>query len=222
MDISYLSATALFSGIRGEEFPELLSCLSAHERTFRKDETIWRAGDAVREIGLVESGSVNSVVNLYGGGSSLFAHTPAGDIFAESFAALPGRELLCDVIAAEESRVLFLDIEKLYSFCAQSCSYHRQLLQNLLMISAAKNMALSLRMLHTAPKTIRERLLSYFSEQAAVRGDDTFTIPFSRQQLADYLGVDRSALSNELGKMRRNGLIEFRKNTFTLLRRKPE
>ena len=219
MDIPALSATALFRGIRGEEFPELLSCLSAHERAFRKDAAIWRAGDTVTEIGLVESGSVNSVVHFYGGGSSIFAHTPAGDLFAESFAVRPGRELLCDVIAAEDCRVLFLDIEKLFSFCAQNCSYHRQLLQNLLYISAEKNTALSLRMLHIAPKTIRERLLSYFSEQAAAAGSAEFTVPFSRQQLADYLGVDRSALSNELSKMRRDGLIAYRKNTFTLLRR---
>ena len=156
------------------------------------------------------------VVNFWWGNSNIFGHVRKGDIFAENYAAIPGKELLCDVVAAEDSDVLFLSLGKVLATCKNSCPFHHRLTHNLLRISAQKNLNLSTRMMHIAPKAIRERLLSYLSEQAMENGAAHFTIPFSRQQLADYLGVDRSALSNELSKMQRDGLIEYRKNEFTL------
>jgi len=217
MNFSFLAATNLFRGIREEELPGLLSCLNARERHFKKDEVILRMGSIVKGIGLVEEGSVNVVANFYWGNSHIFGHVEKGGIFAESYAAVPGRELLCDVIAAEDTTVLFLNMENLLTVCQQRCAYHRQLIYNLVRISAIKNLNLSARMMHTASKSIRERLLSYLSEEACKNGSPHFVIPFSRQQLADYLAVDRSALSNELSKMRRDGLLTYHKNEFTLL-----
>ncbi|MBO5640655.1 MAG: Crp/Fnr family transcriptional regulator [Oscillospiraceae bacterium] len=216
MNLAFLSNTNLFRGIREEELQALLPCLSAHEKRFDKDEVIYRAGDTVSEIGLVESGSVNILVNFYWGGSHIFGHVAAGQLFAETYAAIPGKELLVDVVAAEKCEVLFLNLDKLLTTCQSGCAFHNRIIHNLIRISAGKNLALSERMMHTAPKSIRERLLSYLSEQAVEHGSAHFTIPFSRQQLADYLGVDRSALSNELSKMQRDGLLSFRKSEFTL------
>ena len=216
MNTFFLTNTPLFHGLREQELSELLPCLSAREKRFQKGEIIFRAGDAVTEIGLVLSGSVNIVVNFYWGSSNIFGHIGKGEIFAENYAAVPGRELVCDAVAAEDAEILFLDMNKLLSTCAQSCGFHQRLIHNLVRISAQKNLSLSSRMMHIAPKSIRERLLSYLSEQAVENGSAHFTIPFSRQQLADYLGVDRSALSNELSKMRRDGLISYRKSEFTL------
>ena len=164
----------------------------------------------------MESGSVNILVNFYWGGSHIFGHVAAGQLFAETYAAIPGKELLVDVVAAEKCEVLFLNLDKLLTTCQSGCSFHNRIIHNLIRISAGKNLALSERMMHTAPKSIRERLLSYLSEQAVEHGSAHFSIPFSRQQLADYLGVDRSALSNELSKMQRDGLLSFRKSEFTL------
>lgn len=216
MNLAFLSNTNLFRGIREEELQALLPCLNAHEKRFDKDEVIYRAGDTVSEIGLVESGSVNILVNFYWGGSHIFGHVAVGQLFAETYAAIPGKELLVDVVAAEKCEVLFLNLDKLLTTCQSGCSFHNRIIHNLIRISAGKNLALSERMMHTAPKSIRERLLSYLSEQAVEHGSAHFTIPFSRQQLADYLGVDRSALSNELSKMQRDGLLSFRKSEFTL------
>ena len=216
MNLAFLSNTNLFRGIREEELQALLPCLNAHETRFDKDEVIYRAGDTVSEIGLVESGSVNILVNFYWGGSHIFGHVAAGQLFAETYAAIPGKELLVDVVAAEKCEVLFLNLDKLLTTCQSGCSFHNRIIHNLIRISAGKNLALSERMMHTAPKSIRERLLSYLSEQAVEHGSAHFSIPFSRQQLADYLGVDRSALSNELSKMQRDGLLSFRKSEFTL------
>ena len=216
MDTFFLANTSLFHGIREDEIKDLLSCLNAREKTYKKDETILRAGDTVSQIGLVEEGSVNIVVNFYWGNSNIFGHVEKGSIFAENYAAVPGKELICDVVAAEDARVVFLDMNKLESTCGKSCTFHNRLIHNLLKISAQKNLGLSSRMMHIAPKSLRERLLSYLSEQAMEHGSAHFTIPFDRQQLADYLGVDRSAMSNELSKLQKDGLIAYRKNEFTL------
>ena len=212
----FLSNTSLFHGIREREIGAMLGCLGSRERRYKKDEIILRAGDTVTEIGLVASGSVNVVVNFYWGNSNIFGHVRKGDIFAENYAAIPGKELLCDVVAAEDTEVLFLALGKLLTTCENGCPFHQRLIHNLLRISAQKSLNLSTRMMHIAPRAIRERLLSYLSEQAMENGGPQFTIPFSRQQLADYLGVDRSALSNELSKMQKDGLLSYRKNEFTL------
>ncbi|MGI6717122.1 MAG: Crp/Fnr family transcriptional regulator [Eubacteriales bacterium] len=216
MNYFFLSNTPLFHGIKENEIAHVLSCLGAREKSYRKNETIFRAGQIVHEFGLVESGSVNIIVNFYWGSSNIFGHIKKGEIFAENYAAIPGKELTSDVVAAEDSVILFLDFRNLLTTCHHSCGFHHRLIHNLLSISAHKSLNLTSRMMHTAPKTLRERLLSYLSEQAMINGSTHFTIPFDRQQLADYLGVDRSAMSNELSKMQKEGLIAFKKNEFTL------
>lgn len=216
MNAFFLSNTPLFHGIRDTEISRMLLCLGAREKTYRKNAVIFQAGRPVHEIGLVESGGVNIVVNLYWGNSMIFGHAGPGSIFAENYAAIPGKELICDVVATELSEILFLDLNRLLTTCQNGCEFHQRLIHNLLRICAQKSLNLSSRMMHTAPKTLRDRLLSYLSEQAAINGSAHFAIPYNRQQLADYLGVDRSAMSNELSKMQKDGLITYRKNVFTL------
>lgn len=167
---------------------------------FEKGEVIFHAGSPITRIGLVLSGSVNMVVPLYWGASRIFGHMAAGEIFGENYAAVPGKELVGDIVAAQSSRILFLDLRKVYTVCSHGCPFHHRLIENLLQISAQKNLQLAERMLHTSSRTIRDRVLSYLSAQSREHGSAHFTIPFDRQQLADYLGVERSALSAELGK----------------------
>ena len=217
MNYGFLSETKLFSDIDGRDIESMLSCLNAREKHYKKDEIIYSAGETVLSIGLVESGSVNIVLNFYRGSSNIFSHIGAGEIFAATFAAIPGKELICDVVAAEDSLILFLDMTRLMTACQNSCGFHQKLIRNMLRIQANNNINLSTRMIHISPKSIRDRLLSYLSRQALENGSDSFRIPFSRQQLADYLGVDRSALSKELGKMRNEGIISCHKNDFTLI-----
>ena len=217
MNYFSLTNTPLFHGIREDELREMLGCLNAREQEYKKGEIIYRAGDSVTEVGLVEKGSVNIVVNFYWGNSSIFGHVTQGNLFAETYAAIPGKELLNDVVAAEDCLILFLDMRHLTTTCANGCAFHQRIVHNLLRIFAQKNLGMSSRMMHTAPKSLRDRLLSYLSEQAMECGSSQFSIPFDRQQLADYLGVDRSAMSNELSKMQRDRLITYNRNEFTLL-----
>lgn len=216
MNYGFLSETKLFSGIKAEEIKEALDCLSGYEKSFKKGEIIYRTGQTVTDMGLVEEGGVNITVNLYWGSSIILGNIEKGKIFAETYAAVSGKEMLCDAVAAEDCRVLFINVGKLLNVCKSTCGFHQKIIHNLLRISAMKNLNLSERMLHTAPKTIRGRLISYFSQMAAETGSREFTIPFSRQELADYIGVDRSALSAELSKMQKDGILTYRKNEFKL------
>ena len=216
MNTFFLANTPLFHGIKEVEISEMLHCLNAREKKYKKDEIIFRAGTSVSEIGLVESGSVNIVVNFYWGNSHIFGHVGKGQVFAENYAAIPGQELVCDVVASEDTEVLFLSMNKMLTTCQRGCAFHSLVIHNMLRISAQKNLNMSSRMMHTASKSLRDRLLSYLSEQATLNGSAHFKIPFDRQQLADYLAVDRSAMSNELSKMQKDGLITYHKNEFTL------
>ncbi len=216
-DYQFLSQTVLFKGIETSQIPHLLPCLKAHTQAFAKDTTIYMAGQPVTHMGLVLSGSVHIELNDYWGNKTIFAHITAGDIFAETYTALPKQNLLIDVVAAQPTNILFLNTQQIMQTCQHACIFHRKLIQNLLQISAQKNIHMSMRMMHIASKSIRSRLISYLSAQATLHASSKFQISFTRQQLADYLGVERSALSNELSKMQKDGLILYQKNNFTLL-----
>ncbi len=149
------------------------------------------------------------------GNKSILSKVLAGEIFAEAY-ALCHEPMMVDVIAAEESRILFLNVDTLMDSQSSETSWYSKMLTNLLDISMRKNLALSQRIIYTTPKTIRGRLLIFLSSQSSKAGSTTFQIPFSRQQLADYLNLDRSALSKELGKMRDDGLLDYYKDTFTI------
>ncbi len=216
MDFDFLSCTGLFRDIAPQEIQNLCACLGIYEKAYPRGAMIYRVGDVARDVGLVLEGAVNIVMNSYWGVSSIFGHMKKGEVFAEAYAAIPGKELLCDVIACEDSTILFLPMSQAVAPCQKYCPAHLRLLQNLIQISAAKNLHLSGRMMHIAPRTIRERLLSYLSEQMMANGSSHFRIPFTRQQLSEYLEVDRSALSHELSKMQQEGLLKTNKNEFIL------
>ena len=219
MEGSFLSSTPLFRGATEKEAEAMLGCLGAFSKQFEKEEILYHAGEAVQNMGLVLRGSVNIESDDAWGNKSILGHIGVGQIFAETYACIPGETLLVNVVAAEKCEVLFLNAVRLLSPCPHACAYHNRLIQNLLQIFACKNIGLSRRILHTSSKSIRGRLLSYLSEQAKIAGGYRFTIPFSRQQLADYLSVDRSAMSNELSKMRRDGILTYDRSSFCLLQK---
>lgn len=194
----------------------MLRCLRAYTKRFHKGETVYRAGDVVEALGLVLRGGVIMESGDLWGNNSVLGHAEAGEIFAETYACIPGEPLLVDVVAYEESEILFVKAARLFATCNSACPHHILLIRNLSQLFAQKNLNLSRRILHTSSKTIRKRLLSYLSEQAKRNGSSRFSIPYNRQQLADYLNVDRSAMSNELTKMRREGLLLCDRNHFTL------
>lgn len=217
MDLALLSATPLFAGMPPQKIASMLACLDTECRHYSKGQVILRSGDTVRSIGVVLSGRVLiEKADLWGNATVLDSVGP-GQIFAETYACIPQEPLMVDAVAAELCEILFVQVARVLEVCPNSCAHHHDLIRNLLSLSAQKNLRLSRKIFHTAPKTIRARLLSYLSDQAIRCGRRSFTIPFNRQQLADYLNVERSALSNELSKMQQDGLIETERNYFRLL-----
>lgn len=217
MDWEFLQKTAIFQGMTAEEIRTMLRCLRAEIRTFGRDSRILQAGDRARRMGLVLSGRVQIGSDDPWGNHSILDSVGPGQVFAETYACVPDEPMMVDVMAMEDSRILLLDGVRALQSCDRGCPQHIRLIRNLLVLSARKNLSLSRRIFHTAPKSIRGRLLAYLAFQAQRQGKNEFDIPFNRQQLADYLGVDRSAMSAELGKMRAEGLLETRRNHFVLL-----
>lgn len=215
MDFTFISKTALFRGCRENDIKHMAKLLDFKTVCYRKKDVIFSNGDTVTDIGLVLSGSVQIEHNDYFGNKSILAIVGAGGVFAEAYACIPGEPLMIDVTADNDCEVLFISVSKLFEPCCQ-CDSRNRLIQNLVLIGAQKNLQLSKHSIHTALKTIRARLMSYFSEQISAQNSNKITIPFDRQQLADYLNLDRSALSKELIKMKRDGLIEYRKNVFVI------
>lgn len=216
MDYNFLAKVSLFSGIEKHEIANVLNCIKAKEKTFLKGENIYRIGERVKAFGLVISGSVSIENDDIWGNHTVLDHVCPGKVFAETYACAQNEALLVNVTALEETRILFIDIQNVMNTCSSACKYHQKLIRNLLTVFAQKNLSLSRRSFHTAPKSIRARVLSYLSFQSVSRGSREFDIPFNRQQMADYLSVDRSALSAELSKMQKEGILRVKRNHFVI------
>lgn len=217
MDLRFISQTALFRGCKEHETEELIRSMSCRTGTYGRGEPVFLAGETIASMGLVLRGTVRIENNDIWGNTSILSIVGAGEIFAEAYACVPDQPLMVDVVANEDCEILFLDAPGLFREKESTCPGHNILVRNLVAIQARKNLNLSRRIFHTSSKTIRGRLLSYFSQQVSLQGSQEIAIPFDRQQLADYLSVDRSALSKELGKMRRDGILEYRKNRFRIM-----
>lgn len=216
MDFEFLSKTRLFSGSSPAEIEEMTRCLKAEQRAYEKGSMIYHAGDTAPSLGMVISGSVNIENDDVWGNKSILDNIGPGQVFAETYACVPKEPLMVNVVAAEHAVILFLHTSRLLNPCPTACPHHNRLIRSLLTVTAEKNLILSRRIFHTSSKSIRGRLVSYLSFQARYQNSHEFSIPFNRQQLADYLGVDRSAMSNELSKMQKDGLLTVCKNKFSI------
>ena len=204
--VPLLQQTTLFAGVGEEQLPLMLNCLGAYSKTYGKDEYVLHLGTKISAISIVLSGSVFLIRDDYAGNREILANILPGQLFAESFACLRQEYLNFDVIAQEATEILFLDIQKVLTICSSACE-----------LLAEQNLQLSVKMEHVCQRSTREKLLSYLNEQCRKHNSRTFSIPFNRQQLADYLSVDRSAMCKELSHLRQEGLIEYQKNHFHLL-----
>ncbi|NLJ41925.1 MAG: Crp/Fnr family transcriptional regulator [Clostridiales bacterium] len=217
VNLTILKKCSLFAGILEKDLLILLPHLNAEKRVMEKGAVVFNVGDRPEHVGVVLSGSVNVVHEDYWGNRTILSVVQSGGIFAESFSYAEAKSLPVSVVAREDSEILLLDCTRILTTCSSSCAFHTALIRNLMKILANKNIMLTRKMEHITKKTTRDKVLSYLSECAVSAGRDTFDIPFNRQELADYLSVDRSALSNSLCKMRDEVLIEFYKNSFRLL-----
>lgn len=217
MDISFLSKTRLFAGVEPDVLTKLLEQVHAYSRRFAKGEAVLYAGDPVTHMGLVLQGSVLIAHEDLWGNRSILGRAASGEVFAETYACVTQEPLPMHVTAAEPTQVLFVHGAELLH--AGTSGLSAPVTANLVRMLAQKNLNLSGKIRHITPKTIRGRLLSYLSAQSIRQSSYVFDIPFNRQQLADYLNVDRSAMCHELTRMQREGLVDFHKNSFRLIQR---
>ena len=214
--LSVIRSSQLFSGVSEEEVIAMLSCLKAERKDFPKDAFLLRAGDTAESIGLVLSGSVLVIQEDIWGNRNILSKAGPGQTFAAAFACAPGSRLNVSVVAETPVTAMFLNVKRILTVCPSACTHHSRIIRNLLGELAGKNLMLSEKVSHMGQRTTRAKLMSYLSAQAQAHGAYEFDIPFSRQQLADYLAVERSGLSVELCKMRDAGLLEFHKSHFVL------
>lgn len=215
--IPVLKRTKLFSGVTEDEISAMLGCLQAKLYSYKKGEYVFRQGEYIENITILLEGNLHIQNDDYWGNRSIINIIGIGEMFGEAYATPDSGVLLNDVIAVEDSTVIFFNIRRILTVCSSTCKFHSMVVQNLFFAISEKNQKLVQKIGHMSKRSIKEKLISYLSEEAKRQNSATFTIVFNRQQLADFLSVDRSAMSKELCKMRDEGLLTFEKNKFTLL-----
>ena len=214
---SILRKCPLFDGIEPENLIAMLGCLGARKINVPKGELIFREGDAATHVGIVLAGAVQLTREDYYGNRSIVAHIGPAQLFGETYACAQIPALPISVAADEDSQVLLLDCRRITVSCTNACEFHSRIIFNLLQLVASKNLIFDQKIQVTSKRTTREKLMTYLLHQAKMQGKNSFTIPYDRQALADYLEVDRSGLSAEISRLRKEGVLESEKNSFTLL-----
>ena len=215
--IPVLMKIKMFSGIDEEDMEALISCLGARLKSYKKGMYVLRRGDSSESIAVLVKGNLLIQSDDYWGNRSILGRISSGEIFGEAYAAPESGVFLNDVAAIEDSEVIFFDFKRTITTCPSACPFHTMVVQNMFFAISEKNRKLVRKLGVLSKRTTREKLIAYLSEEARRRNSPDFLIPFNRQQLADYLSVDRSAMSKELCKMRDEGMIKFQKNRFRLL-----
>jgi len=215
--VDVLKKCELFKGIAEPELLALLERLPARQKSFRKNGFIFNSGDKTGLVGIVLSGVVHVIHEDFWGRRKIVSRIESGGMFGESFACAEIERLPVSVMSVEETVVLFIDIKQILNPPSPASAFYNRLAGNLAVLMAKKNIILIRKLENVTQTTTREKLLSYLSEEAKTAGKSTFSIPFNREELADYLSVERSAMSAELSRMRADGLLLYRKNHFQLL-----
>ena len=211
-----IRSAQLFSGVSEDELTAMLSCLKAEKKDFPKEAFVLRSGDTADSIGLALAGTVLVIQEDIWGNRNILSKAGPGQTFAAAYACAPGSVLNVSVVAETPVTALFLNVKRILNVCPSACAHHSRIIRNLLSELAEKNLRFNEKLTHMGQRTTRSKIMSYLSADAQRLGKYEFDIPFSRQQLADYLAVERSGLSLELGKMRSEGLLDFHKSHFVL------
>lgn len=213
--LSMLKGTKLFAGVDETEIETMLGCLNASLKKYDEGEFVYRQGDHVDRISVLAEGRLHVQSDDYWGNRSIITAVSPGEMFGQAY--LAGKAIMNDVIAVEPSTVITFDANRVLTTCSSACRFHTLVVRNLFHALSENNLRLVTKLGHMSKRTTREKLMDYLSVMAKQAGSPTFTIPFDRQQLADFLSVERSAMSAELGRMQKEGLLKTNRSRFTLL-----
>lgn len=207
----------LFSGIQPEELDAMLGCIGYHIGRFRRGEIVAFEAEHIRHIGIVMSGSVDMIKEDLWGNKTMLVRMHRDELFGETFACGSDKLSVVTFLVSEDAKILFIPFDRVMHSCTMACRFHHQLIENMVHIIADKNRDLMRKVEVVSKRTIREKLLAYLSIQAQVQQSRYIEIPLGRVELAEYLCVDRSALTRELAKMKEDGVIDYHKNCFRIL-----
>lgn len=214
--VKELNGMDLFGKIREQEICSVLNCLGAAAREYKKGEFIFLEGAYLDCIGAVMRGSVQMIKEDVWGQKSILLTLERGEVFGESFVCGDRKGTTVSFLAASDCRILLMNFHRVMKTCSAACVYHQRLVENMVTLLARKNVQLMDKMEIISKKSIRGRILTWMSQQVQEQGDRRFISPLGRLELADYLCVDRSALTRELGRMQEEGLLDYDKNLFEL------
>lgn len=214
--IKTILSCKLFQEITQQEATILLGCLSAKVEHYDKEYVVLLQGNRVDKIGILLAGRLQILREDYDGNRSIVSELLPGEVFAEAFVCAGLSHSPVTVLAIESATVLYIDYRKLITTCPGGCDFHHKLVENMINLIAHKNIELSKKLQILSCRSIREKILTYLTQQSERAGSLSFTIPFTREQLADYLSVNRSALSREISVMAEEGLLNYQRNHFTL------
>lgn len=207
----------LFEGIAPEDRAAVLSCIGYHTGNFRKGQTVVFEAEHIRHVGLVLRGAVDMVKEDLWGSKTMLVRTRKGELFGETFACGQDSVAVVSFVVSEDAQILFLSFDRVLQSCSSTCQFHHRLMENMVRIIAGKNRDLMRKVEVVSKRTIREKILSYLSIQSQAQESRYFEIPLGRVEWAEYLCVDRSALTRELAKMKAEGLLDYDRNCFRIL-----
>lgn len=218
LDFDKIMKYPIFDKIDRQDMQPLLRCLNSREAAYEKGSFVSLNGEILRSIGVVLEGKIQMIKEDHWGNKSIFAMMNESEVFGESFIFSRTAASTVSFYAPAKCKVLYLSFDAVLHTCSKSCSFHQQLIENIVTLIAKKNLQFIDKLEITSKMSLREKILTYLSQQAQSAGTSYFTVPMGRIELADYLCVNRSALTRELGNMQQEGLIDYDRNTFRLLK----
>ncbi|SHI73969.1 Crp/Fnr family transcriptional regulator [Parasporobacterium paucivorans] len=217
IDFDKITKYPIFEKIDSGDMGGLLTCMQAHEVFYKKGSFIALNGEIIKSIGLVLEGKIQMIKEDHWGNKAIFAVMNESDLFGESFIFSKTAATTVSFFAPVDCRVLYLSFGALMHTCSKTCAFHQQLIENMVMLIAKKNLQFIDKLEITSKMTLREKILTFLSQQAQAAGTSYFTVPMGRLEMAEYLCANRSALTRELTNMQQEGIIDYDKNTFRLL-----
>ena len=212
-----LDTCSLFENVGRENYQKILLCFGARIISVKKGSAVFHEGEAATRVGIVLTGTVQTVQDDYFGNRSILSMACPGQLFAEGFACAGVDTIPVSVVATTDSEVMLIDCSHIMTLCHNVCTFHHQMIRNLLHSVAQSNLQLNQKIEILSKRTTREKVMAYLLSEAKIHDSDAFTIPYDRQELADYLGVERSAMSTVIGQLRDEGIIEVNRRHFKLI-----
>ena len=213
-----LSTCSLFEDVGRENYDKMLRCFGARIISVKKGSAVFREGEAATRVGIVLTGTVQTVQDDYFGNRSILSMAGPGQLFAEGFACAGVETMPVSIVSTTDSQIMLIDCSHIMTMCHNACAFHNQMIRNLLHSVAQSNMQLNQKIEILSKRTTKEKVMAYLMSEAKIQGSDSFSIPYDRQELADYLGVERSAMSAVIGKLRDDGYIQVNRRQFQLMR----